>query len=248
MDCALDHLIRPNWPPIEGVEVFTTTRMNGFSQGSFKSFNIADHVGDDAEVVRLNRQRLNEQINVPTCWMNQVHGEHIIDLDLPVQSQQADGALTSQPHQACAVMTADCLPIVFADPQAKAVGIVHAGWRGLKSALLDNMVGALQQKSIAIKDLQVWIGPCISQAHYEIDRTFKVSFAGWDETAFIPSDKANHWRADLPLLAKWKLSGLGIKKIYCSGLCTYADERFYSYRQDPRCGRMATIAYLKPAA
>lgn len=236
------HVLAPN------VQALTTLRTGGVSTGRYASLNLATHVGDDAEDVAANRQRVQQALNLPTepVWLNQVHGTRVIQAEQATGKMPctADAAITRQPGRILAVLTADCLPIVLAARDGSAVGIAHAGWRGLAAGVLESTLQAL---AVPPAEIAAWIGPGIGAAHYEVDSTVRTAFADVPGTqqAFSSSRDAEHWYCDLSALAQARLLALGVNEVQASGMCTGADPlRFYSYRRDGETGRMATLAWI----
>jgi len=248
---ALDR-IAPDAPLAPQVRVLTTVRTGGVSTNGYASLNLALHVGDAPDAVARNRRRLRQALALPgePLWMRQVHGTRairaegaqVVDEDVPV----ADAAVTRTPGQVLAVLTADCLPVVLAARDGHAVGVAHAGWRGLAAGVLEAAVSALEAPAA---DLAAWIGPGISAACYEVDDVVRTAFADTPgmEQAFMPARDAEHWYCDLAALAEARLRTLGVGAVEQSGLCTGSSpDRFYSYRRDGETGRMATLAWIVP--
>jgi len=240
--------IAPDWPAPARVRALSTTRAGGVSRGAYASFNLAAHCGDDAASVSENRARLAAQCGTPpVCWMNQVHGTDVVDADLdPADLPAADAAVSLARRRACAILTADCVPVLVCDRAGTMVGAAHCGWRGLAEGVLGALV---QRLPTARENLIAWMGPGIGSEHYEVgsdvrdallDR-FPVSVV---EQALRPSSTAVKWSADLYTLARAELTGLGVSGIYGGGFCTYQDARFYSHRRDGVTGRMATLIWL----
>jgi YfiH family protein len=237
---------------------FTSCKIAGVSEGRFASFNLANHVGDDIRHVQINRQRLPNYKNF--VWLNQVHGIQPVILDASTQAHDgqimADACITQSKQQVCAVMTADCLPILLCDLQGQWVGAVHAGWRGLAAGIIENTIS---QMPINCKRLIAWLGPAISQNHFEVGQDVYDSFADHAQ-AFQPSipatAEAPKYLADLYSIAKQKLLKLGVSAVYGGEHCTYAeDELFYSHRRAThsavpetdgiiRTGRMVSAIYM----
>ena len=232
-------------PP--GVRALTTLRAGGVSEGPYASLNPALHVGDDPLAVHENRRRLMRAFSLPgqPLWLEQVHGTHIVDADVPGEGgpPTADGAVTRTRNRVLAVMTADCLPVVLASADGKALAIAHAGWRGLAAGVLD---AALEALGAEPRDVVAWIGPGIGPRHYEVDTRVRTAFDSFPggERAFTHTEGL-HWLCNLAHLARSGLEAAGVGRVRQSGLCTYADrERFFSYRRDGQTGRMATLAWL----
>jgi hypothetical protein len=210
--------------------------------------NLGTHVGDAAGAVRANRRLLARAARLPRepAWLNQVHGTTVIDLDAVAADGYADGAVTSRPGVVCALLTADCLPILLADAEGTRIGALHAGWRGLAGGIIANGVVAMNRPPAR---LRAWLGPAIRQAAYEVGDEVRDAFLRRSpafEAAFARA-RPGHWRADLAGLATVLLQHAGVTSIRDCGLCTHADpDRFFSHRRDGRCGRMATLIWITP--
>lgn len=238
--------VKPDWPLSDHVHALTTTRQGGVSHPPFDSLNLATHVHDNPADVTENRHRLKTELLLPNdpFWLNQQHTNRVINLD-ETNSQDADGSYTAKKDIICCVLTADCLPILLSDKSGTEVAAIHAGWRGLASGIIDNGIKHFKHSP---KELFAWIGPAISRDHYEIDNSVRSQFLHNDidsAPAFIPS-RTDHWRLDLPKLAKQYLKKCGITQIYGGDYCTFSDvKRFYSYRRDGgKTGRIATLIWL----
>jgi len=238
--------IYPDWPATGQVHACVSTRRTGFSVPPYDSFNLAAHVGDDADAVGRNRALLREflQLVQEPVWLNQVHGDRVLDLDGPVRDLDADAAVTSRQHAVCSVMTADCLPLLFASTSGDRVGAAHAGWRGLAAGIIEATVAEMHTPA---EQLLVWLGPAIGPQHFEVGEDVRQAFMQQQpraEAAFIAT-RPGHWLADIYQLARLRLARLGIHQIYGGDLCSYTDaQRFYSYRRDKRTGRMASLIWL----
>jgi len=241
--------ITPDWPAPTNVRAYTTTRPGGVSTSPWDSFNLADHVGDDANAVDANRTLLVKTLALPVAptWLHQVHGAIVIDANAPFPRKGrlvGDASITKEPNRVCVVLTADCLPVLFCDHRGTKVGVAHAGWRGLVGGVLDSTVHALSTNPT---DLLVWLGPGIGPNAFEVGNEVRDAFIRDAETAATAFSRItqDHWLADLYLLARQRLERLGIREVYGGEFCTYHDtKRFFSYRRDGATGRMASIIYL----
>jgi YfiH family protein len=238
--------LEPDWPAPLGVRALSTWRGGGASVAPFASLNLGEHVGDSAATVALNRANLIAAAGLPAepVWLRQVHGADVADLDAGVPTGAADAALTREAGRVCAILTADCLPVLFATETGTAVAAAHAGWRGLVAGVLEATVTALDA---APQSLLAWIGPGIGPGHYEIGAEVRDELMRGDVTAdaaFVENSRGRYM-ADLALLARRRLQKLGIVHIYGGSECTYADaERYFSHRRDGRTGRQATLIWL----
>lgn len=242
---AYDWLV-PEWPAPPAVRAVTTTRGGGVSREPWASMNPADHVGDDAAAVAANRTRLREVLALPAepVWLHQVHGVTVVDAGQAGDRPAADAAWTVQPGVVCAVLTADCLPVVFADRAGLCVAVAHAGWRGLSAGVLEATV---RQLPVPPRELLAWLGPAIGPAAFEVGAEVRAAFVAQDTQAmraFMPGTDGR-WFADLYRLARQRLAGCGVTAVYGGDWCTFSDRaRFFSYRRDGTTGRMATLVWL----
>ncbi|WP_235898692.1 peptidoglycan editing factor PgeF [Parahaliea maris] len=231
---------------------FTTTRRGGHSRGPYASFNLGHHVGDQPDAVSANRLQLQQQLpaGCEVQWLNQVHGTEVTAATghgLP----EADASVAAEPGVASAVLTADCLPVLFCDRSGTCVAAAHAGWRGLQAGVLEATVAALPA---AADDLLAWMGPAIGPSAFEVGPEVREAFLAVlaDRsspaaltTCFRPSSKAGHYLADLYALARLHLKSVGVSAIYGGEHCTFTEaEDFFSYRRDGETGRMASVIAL----
>jgi len=241
-------VLRPQWPVPRAVRAAFTLRGGGVSAPPFDSLNLAAHVGDDAAAVAENRRRVRERLALPAepDWIEQVHGTRVADLDQPRDVHSpADAVLTRTRGRVCAVQVADCMPVLIAARDASAVAAAHAGWRGLAAGVLEETVASL---GIASEKLIAWLGPAISAPHFEVGGEVRTAFLAHDagaEAAFVTNARGR-WQCDLATLARRRLLALGVGGICGGGWCTFADPaRFFSFRRDGRCGRMAALIWLE---
>ena len=240
--------IKPRWDAPGHVQAAVTTRAGGTSRGAYSSLNLADHVGDDAAAVHRNRQQLAAALRLPASprWLTQVHGTDTVcadDSNVPVR---ADAAWTQTPGTVCAVLTADCLPVLITDRAGTRVAAIHAGWRGLCAGIIQRSVADFVAAGIAAGDILAWLGPAISAANYEVDAPVRDAFVARDAgfaTSFALT-RAGHWQFDLYATARRILNSLGVVAVSGGEHCTYADERLFSYRREQGCGRQAALIWL----
>ncbi len=237
--------IIPNWPAPKNVKAFASTRVGGFSTGSFQGLNLGAHVGDDSSVIEQNRNWLVQQANMPNApvWLNQTHSTLVAQVCEPTsQVLDADGVFTSSANVVCSAMTADCLPVLLTNTQGTQVAAVHAGWRGLANGIVEN---ALKMFS---GEVMAWLGPAIGSEAFEVGEDVLQVFMDFDpqaEQAFVPRDIKGKWLADMSKLATQRLNKAGVTLVFDSGLCTYQNQQdFYSYRRDGVTGRQATFIWL----
>ncbi|EIC22286.1 peptidoglycan editing factor PgeF [Thiorhodovibrio frisius] len=243
-------LIYPNWSVSPRVHACTTIRSGGTSTGPFAGLNLATHVCDDPARVAANRQQLVAALKLPTepLWLEQVHGTEVVEIGDGAGngSPCADASLTHQPGFVCAVLTADCLPVLLCERHGRAVAAVHAGWRGLLAGVIEGAVARLAQPP---ERIAAWLGPAIGPRAFEVGPEVREAFLSADAGAagaFKPS-VGERWLADLYTLARQRLRQAGVNDISGGDYCTFSDQaRFYSYRRDARTGRMASLIWFDP--
>jgi len=244
--------IDSRWPAPTHLKAGTSTRLYGVSQNDYESLNLGDHVGDDHQAVITNRKRLIEMHDLPSepFWLQQEHGNHIINLDSYDNSKDifADGVFTTKPGIVCCVLTADCLPILISNEFGTEIAALHGGWRGLASGIIEK---ALSIFSSPPESLMVWMGPAISARNYEIGEEMKSSFDHLEDIlqkdTFIPTSR-DHWLVSLYRIAMLILKAEGVERIHGGQYCTYRDaDLFYSHRRDHgKTGRMASLIWIDP--
>lgn len=238
--------IIPDWPAPANVRVVVTTRIGGASRAPYDSFNLAAHVGDDPAAVRANRAQLRSTLQLPgePVWLRQVHGVNVIDAARAPAESEADGAFATQPGAVCVVLTADCLPVFLCDRAGTRVAVLHAGWRGLAAGVIEQGVQALQ---VAGPALLAWLGPAIGPQAFEVGPEVRDAFVRHDAQAAnaFRTRRGDRYLADIYSLARQRLVRLGVEAVHGGGFCTATDHaRFYSYRRDGACGRMASLIWL----
>lgn len=240
--------IAADWPAPAGVIAGCSVRQGGVSKGRYASLNLGAHVGDDDAAVLENRCRLKARCDLPAepGWLSQVHGTTVAVEPVAGSLATADAAFTSNAAVVCAVLTADCLPVLFSSTDGSELAAAHAGWRGLNAGVLEATVGKF---SLPPAKLLVWLGPAISQTAFEVGGEVRDAFLANDAAAadcFV-ENRHGRWQADLYALARQRLARTGIKQVFGGNFCTYADSgRFFSYRRDGECGRMASFIYRAP--
>jgi hypothetical protein len=246
-------LIVPDWPVPAGVRAAFTLRTGGVSQPPLDSFNLGSRVDDEPGAVAENRRRLRQRLDLPAdpAWLTQVHGTRVADLEAEGSDgtlAPADSAVTRATGRVCAIQVADCMPVLFAAADGGVIGAAHAGWRGLAGGVLEAVVRAMGTPP---ERLFAWLGPAIGQAHFEVGEEVRAAFLAADPKAAaeFTANPRGRWQCDLYGLAKRRLAAIGVEAVYGGGWCTYADpRRFFSYRRDGRCGRMAALIWRVPAA
>lgn len=234
--------ITPDWPAPPGIRAASTLRPGGVSRAAHASLNLGAHVGDEPESVAENRRRLAEALALPSepVWLSQVHGTRVVRADAP-QALTADAAYTQAAGVVCAVMTADCLPVLLCSRDGATVAAAHAGWKGLASGVIEATVEA-----IGTRDVMAWLGPAIGPETFEVGDEVRAAFLT-NDAGFAPGFRAvgdGKWLADLYRLARVVLNRLDITDIHGGAWCTHGNpDDFFSYRRDRETGRMATLIW-----
>lgn len=240
-------LIIPDWPAPAWIKAVSTTRMGGVSQAPWDTLNLGSHVGDSTEDVNRNRAILCECLGIDIAsvgWLNQVHGTDVVDLPA-AGLVRADASTTWSRGNVCAVLTADCLPVLFCDPATGQVAAAHAGWRGLADGVLEQVVARFGNPAGVL----AWLGPAIGPDRFEVGPEVREAFLlddplAADAFAASPS-REGHYLADICQLARQRLATAGVLQVYGGEFCTVTDQqRFFSYRRDGQTGRMASLIYM----
>jgi YfiH family protein len=238
--------IVPDWRDPSGVKALVTTRAGGVSAGPYASLNLGFSTGDDRHAVEANRNRLRALLPEEPRWLKQIHGAGVVDAEFAADRPEADAAVAREAGTVCAILVADCLPVLFCDRSGSMVAAAHAGWRGLAAGVIDNTVAAIRRCGIPAEAILAYIGPGIGPAAFEVGEEVRAAFVSRDRaaaSAFRPH-ATGKWLADLPALARGALERSGVTAIYGGNLCTYSDpERFFSYRRDKVTGRMAALIW-----
>ncbi|WP_133511997.1 peptidoglycan editing factor PgeF [Candidatus Thiosymbion oneisti] len=255
MSTTLEWRIEPSWPAPPRVRALCTTRGGGVSTGPFAGLNLADHVGDEPSLVVQNRALLRARLGLPTepHWLRQVHGCRVADAVREPRACRADAVIAMGPREVCAVLTADCLPLLLCDAAGTRVAAVHAGWRGLAQGIIEATIARL---AVPPRVILCWLGPAIGPETFEVGAEVRARFlaqGGKDtKAAFVPApgDKwGDKWLANLYALARERLRACGVDRVWGGEFCTYSDpERFFSYRRDKITGRMASLIWIDPDA
>ena len=270
--------LRPDWPRAEpGIGAVMSTRQapggGAPAPGPYADFNLGDHVGDAPGRVAANREALARLTGTRPVWLQQVHGLRVVRLSTdpldgalcidgeraPAGPIEADGSWTTEPGLACAVMVADCLPVLLVAPEGRGVAALHAGWRGLCGAgataaggIIEVGLSALcQALGCAPGDVQAWLGACIGPSAFEVGPDVVAAFGadpGRPHPRFhpVPGQEGGKWWADLPGLARDRLHALGVRQVAGGDACTVSDpSRFFSFRRDRVTGRMSALVWRR---
>lgn len=243
-------VITPNWQAPTTLIGLTTTRQGGLSDAPFDSFNLGAHVGDELSCVEANRLKLMHIANLPHLpqWLNQTHSTCVATLHSGVLSTiEADAVYTNEPNQVCAVLTADCLPVLFYSKDGQEVAAAHAGWRGLANGILENTVNHFKSDA---SDIVAWFGPAIGPQRFEVGQDVFDAFVSQlpaSAQAFETIKSATHdpkYLANIYALAQLRLMQCGLTEFYGGDRCTASEQNeFYSYRRENKTGRMATLIW-----
>ena len=255
-------VLTPNWTGLpKHVRAFSTLRSGGVSAGVYgdaqgqKGLNLGDHVSDDLELVQTNRRLLNATLPSDVIFLSQVHGNIVTEAETLQSGTNADAVVSVTPGLVCAVLTADCLPVLFTDELGTIVAAAHAGWRGLAGGILENTVKEMRQKGAG--EIVAWMGPAIGANKFEVGQDVYDVFTRQSEIAakfFVKiasensDSKGQKYLADIYQLARLALDRVGVSRVYGGDFCTVSEaDKFYSYRRDGVTGRMASLIWIDPA-
>ena len=248
------NVIQPIWPAPNNVHSLLTTRHGGISNAPYESLNLGDHVGDQPSRVLANRQILKKYLPAEPIWLKQIHSTKVSTPNTRVLMEplEADAAVSNVPNEVLAIMTADCLPVLFSNSDGSVIGAAHAGWRGLCDGILENTVNEMLKLShhLSVEDLIVWMGPAIGSTAFEVGEDvlerFQQSGLHVIQTCFLPiANKPGKYMADIYQLARDRLKSVGVISISGGEFCTVNDgERFFSYRRDGVTGRFASLIWI----
>lgn len=235
--------IEADWPAPDCIKAGTTTRQGGVSHTPYESFNLATHVGDDPAAVLKNRAMLS--LPAEPQWLEQVHSTEAVLLPSEEHIIKADASFTTRNNIVCAVMTADCLPLLITDQKGSCVAAIHAGWRGLCNGIVE---ATIKNLPVTAGQLMVWLGPAIGPDVYEVGQEVYDAFTQMDEEArqAFTATSDGHWLFDIYWLARFRLNKMGVTQIYGGKYCTFSEEEsFFSYRRDGVTGRMASMIWIE---
>ena len=244
-DPAAPGLVHADWPAPATVSAFTTLRgPTGASVAPFDRFNLGARCGDRVEAVAENRSRLAALLPAPPRWLKQVHGVEVVVEPGP-DEPEADAAVSRTVGQPLAILTADCLPVLLCSRHGDEIAAAHAGWRGLCTGVLERTVSHMRTSA---DDLLAWLGPAAGPMAYEVGDEVRQAFLDQgDSAAAFSATRDGHCLCDLYALARQRLTRAGVRHVSGGGFCTISDSaRFYSYRRDRACGRMASVIVLLP--
>ena len=246
----------PQWPAPKSVKSLVSTRKGGVSQPPFDALNLGDHVGDKATDVLANRTIFTHELAAEPLWLKQTHSTVVSTPQSRLSEQggeiAADASVTNITDEVLAIMTADCLPVLFTNSSGTVVGAAHAGWRGLCAGVLENTITELlnlsDDKNPA--NLMAWLGPAIGPEEFEVGQDVVSAFTDSrmpihaDSFMSIPS-RPGKYLANIYQLARGRIEACGVQSISGGGYCTVRDqERFFSYRRDGQTGRFASAIWI----
>ncbi|MEH6582024.1 MAG: peptidoglycan editing factor PgeF [Halioglobus sp.] len=249
-------VLRPNWAAPTNITAFSSLRGSGHSTGVYRGLNLGHHVGDAPDAVAANRQQLSTELPAQTAiqWLSQVHGSDVVIAGAGAEYPEADACFSRVPGRACAILTADCLPVLFCDRAGTVVAAAHAGWRGLLGGVLEATVSAM---GVPGEDLLAWLGPAIGPGAFEIGPEVRSLFLEAEDAASraavgacfqVNPQRSEHFFANIYQLARLRLAGVGVGQVSGGEYCTFTDsQRFYSYRRNGTTGRMASLICLNPS-
>lgn len=247
-------LLIPDWQDRPAnVGAMTTMRQGGVSQTPYGDgrglggLNLGVHVQDVPDDVAYNRHLLRSILPSEPVWLTQVHGVTVIDAAAVQGVPEADACVATHIGVVCAMMTADCLPVLFCDTAGTVVGAAHAGWRGLAAGVLERTVESMRSRGAG--EILAWLGPAIGPQQFEVGQDVVDAFVAHDavsRSAFVAIvGRDGKFFADIYQLARLRLAQVGVERVSGGGLCTVSDTRFYSYRRDKVTGRMASLIWLR---
>ncbi len=235
----------PEWQAPSGVRAFVTTRAGGISPAPFDSMNLGLRSGDDIDNVRRNRAILRAALPAEPAWLRQVHGAGVVEASAVAGEPEADASWTASRGVVCAVMVADCMPVLLCDQDGSTVAAAHAGWRGLSSGVIESTVRAM---GTSPQRLSAWLGPAIGPRNFEVGADVLEAFVAYDARAAAAFSaypgRPGKWLCDLYTLARQRLEALGVTALSGGGFCTVEESRWFSHRRDRgRSGRMAAFVW-----
>lgn len=258
-----EHIIKADWPAADNIHAFCTTRKHGVSAGVYAGLNLALHVEDNPQHVAANRKQLINELKLPEepRWLNQVHGNRVLNANyinsdhlsdqkdnnqlIQTDALLADASFSEMANTVCAVMTADCLPVLICNRKGTKVAAAHVGWRGLADDVIEATVASLSERH---SELLVWLGPAIGPQAFEVGEDVYNVFVNNQPKAVeaFKQNRPGQYLADIYHLAKLRLHNIGIREIYGGEYCTYTDaDQFYSYRRDGKTGRQASLIWFE---
>ena len=248
--------IDPYWLVPQQIKAFCTTREGGVSKAPFNTLNLGLNAGDELADVLQNRSIVRACVPTEPLWLKQIHGIAVSTPTLRASQVtgpiEADAAVTKTPNEVLAILTADCMPVLFSNKEGSVIGAAHAGWRGLSGGVLENTIQEMMALSpdMSPKDIVAWMGPAIGPSVFEVGEDVLKAFSNHSQAilteAFQPiAQNPGKYFANLYLLAQDRLRSYGVEQIYGGEFCTFSDsENFFSYRRDKQTGRFASLIWI----
>ena len=248
--------IEPSWVVPEQIQALCSTRGGGVSKPPFNTLNLGLNAGDILEDVLQNRSILRSQLPAEPVWLKQIHGATVSTPSsrnaLATGPIEADASVSNKPNEVLAILTADCMPVLFASKNGDVIGAAHAGWRGLSSGVLENTIQEMLTLSPALRpeDIVAWMGPAIGPSKFEVGDDVLEAFSPQGPSILSKAFESmagspGKYLANLYLLAQDRLLSMGIEQIYGGDFCTFSDPgRFFSYRRDKETGRFASLIWI----
>ena len=234
------------WAAPDHIFAYHTTRVGGISDAQYESSNLSLDVGDNPKNVKNNRKSLVDQLNLPynPIFMKQIHSSSVRKVTKPSDNIVGDSCYTDIKGLPLAVLSADCLPLLLTNSKGTKVGVIHAGWRGLSSGIIEKFI---KKFSTDPKDVIVWIGPSISPENYIVREDVFNKLTNISTNCFAKTKIEGQWYLDLKCMAKFILKNLGVKNIFLENICTYENSNlYYSYRRSNHTGRIASLIWINP--
>jgi YfiH family protein len=246
---AYNHMFTVDSFTKSGIKSIQSTRLGGVSEEPYASMNLGINTEDKHVAENLKLIAYKGKLPHSPVFLSQVHGNHVVEYIQAPQKHgehDADACFTRKENVVCAVLTADCLPVLLSSKTEKLVAAIHCGWKGLHKNIIAETIKKMKVDS---KDLEAWMGPCISYKAYQVGEDFRDNFVKVNKEyahAFY-QDKKKKWHADLKKIAQMQLQDLGVESLSQSPFCTFENNSlFYSYRKNNITGRMASMIWIEP--
>ena len=234
------------WGAPQSILAYHTTRVGGVSDGDYKFSNLSLDVGDNPKNVKENRKLLKNHLSIPfnPIFMKQIHSSTVRKVSKPTDNIVGDSCYTDIKGLPLAVLSADCLPLLLTNSLGTKIGVIHAGWRGLASGIIEKFVNKFTKDP---KDIIVWIGPSITPENYIVREDVFNKLTNISSDCFAKTKLDGQWHVDLKCIAKFILKSLGVKNIFLENICTHENTNlYYSYRRSNHTGRIASLIWINP--
>lgn len=237
-------LKKPIWDVPGNIKSFYTTRIGGNSKGKYRHSNLSMDVGESQTSVKKNRADIKRSLglSIEPCYMKQIHSSYIKKVTQSESTIVCDASYTKIPGLACAVLSADCLPILVCNKSGTKVGVIHVGWRGLNNGIISKFINRFSKNP---SEVICWIGPSISAENYIVKEDVYKKISKISKKIFTKHDDET-WELDLKAGATILLKNSGVKKIFSDNMCTYQNlNLYYSYRAESNTGRIASLIWIE---